>query len=126
MAEYECLEEQVISTECERLKEVMDPDQLAAQAALFKVLGDLNRVKIMHVLTVYERLCVYEISRLIDATVATTSHHLITLRTHGIIRSEKEGKHVIYSLDSQLVSKFIDLANRMRGRCPKCGKIHEC
>ena len=56
MAEYECLEEQVISTECERLKEVMDPDQLAAQAALFKVLGDLNRVKIMHVLTVYERL----------------------------------------------------------------------
>ena len=76
MAEYECLEEQVISTECERLKEVMDPDQLAAQAALFKVLGDLNRVKIMHVLTVYERLCVYEISRLIDATVATTSHHL--------------------------------------------------
>ena len=115
MAEYECLEEQVISTECERLKEVMDPDQLAAQAALFKVLGDLNRVKIMHVLTVYERLCVYEISRLIDATVATTSHHLITLRKHGI-----------YSLDSQLVCKFIDLANRMRGRCPKCGKIHEC
>ena len=116
----------MISTECERLNEVMDPDQLAAQAALFKVLGDLNRVKIMHVLTVYERLCVYEISRLIDATVATTSHHLITLRKHGIIRSEKEGKHVIYSLDSQLVCKFIDLANRMRGRCPKCGKIHEC
>ncbi len=80
----------------------MDPDQLAAQAALFKVLGDLQPVKIMHVLTVYEHLCVYEKFRVLsDATVATTSHHLITLRKHGIIRSEKEGKHVIYSLGSQ-------------------------
>ncbi len=50
----------------------MDPDQLALRRH-FQGFGWSTEVKIMHVLTVLERLCVYEISRLIDATVATTS-----------------------------------------------------
>lgn len=107
------------------MKEIMDSNQLVQQTHFFKMLGDLNRVKIMHVLMRYDRLCVNEISQFIDATIATTSHHLIILKNSGIIRSEKEGKHMIYSLENQPVSNLIELARQLKARCPKCGRIHD-
>lgn len=111
MSQYECFEEEAIVEELDKIQETIDFDTLEQKAAVFKILGDLNRLKIVELLAHYNKLCVYEISRFIDASVATTSHHLITLRNNGIISSEKYGKRVVYALDDQEVLHFLDAAS---------------
>ncbi|MCW6652954.1 metalloregulator ArsR/SmtB family transcription factor [Aerococcaceae bacterium NML210727] len=123
--EYACRDEHTIEQERQKIQDFIQLETLEQQALFFKALGEVHRVKIMHVLMRYDRLCVYEISRLIDATVATTSHHLIMLKKSGIIRCEKDGKHMIYSLENQTVCNLMQLSSRLKAKCPECGQIHE-
>ena len=118
MADYTSLDDNAINEAQQQVYAAVSQAQMEQQARVFKILGDVNRVKIMHVLLLHERLCVYEMARLIEASVATTSHHLRTLRQNGMIQSKKEGKHVIYSLAGDLVGQFIGLADQMRVKCP--------
>lgn len=122
-----CIREEVVGHEAvlKPVEQLIPLASLEQQAAFFKTLGDLNRVKIMQVLTNYDHLCVYDISELIGASIATTSHHLITLKKSGIISSSKKGKKVYYTLESRLVSSFIELATRLKAKCPICGQIHD-
>lgn len=122
MSDYQCLNDHEIEQEMDKVNEILDIESLERKATVFKVLGDLNRVKIVEVLMNYERLCVYEISKFIDASVATTSHHLITLRNNNIIRSEKDGKRVIYRLDDSDVTDLVRVANRLNIECPSANQ----
>lgn len=117
MADYECLTDHEIDQEMDKVQDLLEAANLERKATVFKVLGDMNRVKIVEVLMNYDRLCVYEISRFIDASVATTSHHLITLRKNSIIKSEKEGKHVIYSLEDNEISDLVNSASHLNIEC---------
>ena len=117
MAGYECLTDHEIDQEMNKVQDLLEAANLERKATVFKVLGDLNRVKIVEVLMNYDRLCVYEISRFIDASVATTSHHLITLRKNSIIKSEKEGKRVIYSLEDNEISNLVNTASHLNIEC---------
>jgi len=117
MADYECLTDHEIDQEMDKVQDLLEAANLERKATVFKVLGDMNRVKIVEVLMNYDRLCVYEISRFIDASVATTSHHLITLRKNSIIKSEKEGKHVIYSLEDNEISDLVNTASHLNIEC---------
>lgn len=90
MADYECLTDHEIDQEMNKVQDLLEAANLERKATVFKVLGDLNRVKIVEVLMNYDRLCVYEISRFIDASVATTSHHLITLRKIASLNLKKK------------------------------------
>ena len=117
MAAYECLNDHEIEQEMDKVNEILNAANLERKATVFKVLGDLNRVKIVEVLMNYDRLCVYEISRFIDASVATTSHHLITLRKNSIIKSDKEGKRVIYSLEDNEISDLVNTASHLNIEC---------
>lgn len=110
MSQYECLNDEAIDLEMAKVKNIIETDAVEGKAEIFKVLGDLNRIKIVELLAHYNQLCVYEISRFIDASVATTSHHLITLRNSGVITSEKYGKRVVYALDNKEVMSLLDVA----------------
>lgn len=123
--DYVCRDEHTIELERQKVQELTQLPTLEQQALVFKTLGEVHRVQIMHLLMRYDRLCVYEISRLIDTSVATTSHHLIMLKKSGIIRSEKEGKHMIYSLENRIVCNLMQLSSQLKAKCPECGQIHE-
>lgn len=110
MSQYECLNDDAIELEMDKVKDLIETDEVEGKADVFKVLGDLNRIKIVELLAHYKQLCVYEISRFIDASVATTSHHLITLRNSGVITSEKHGKRVVYAIENQEVMALLDVA----------------
>ncbi len=110
MSQYECLNDEAIDLEMANVKNIIDTNIVEGKADIFKVLGDLNRIKIVELLAHYKQLCVYEISRFIDASVATTSHHLITLRNSGVITSEKHGKRVVYALENEEVMSLLDVA----------------
>jgi DNA-binding transcriptional ArsR family regulator len=64
----------------------------------FKGLADVTRVKIAYLLTEHNELCVHDIARLLDISVANASHHLRLMRTLGVAKTKKEGTTVFYSL----------------------------
>jgi len=78
---------------------------------IFKALGDDTRLKIIYALSL-EELCVCDVSQIIDASVATASHHLRLLKNMGLARSRKQGKMVFYSLRDACVQGIIATALR--------------
>ncbi|WP_248623920.1 ArsR/SmtB family transcription factor [Eremococcus coleocola] len=111
MEDYQILDDKVIDKKADEFSSYCCNAELEKKANLFKVLGDQNRLKILEILLQHDELCVYEISRIIDATVATTSHHLITLRKNNFIESKKKGKHVLYWIEDVQVKQLLEAAS---------------
>ncbi len=68
-------------------------------ARVASALASGRRLEIVDVLAQAPR-SVEDIARAIDQTVANTSHHLRRLADDGLIRSRREGRHIIYELAS--------------------------
>lgn len=75
---------------------------------VFKVFGDPTRAKIMCALSVHP-LSVSEIAEVLNMTLSAVSHQLRILRNAKLVKGEKRGKEVLYSLDDDHVMKIIDL-----------------
>lgn len=74
-------------------------DQAAIElAGVFKALADPARVKIMAALLNADEVCACDFSATIGKSAATTSHHLKLLREAGLVRTEKRGTWVWYSV----------------------------
>lgn len=75
---------------------------------VFKVFSDPTRAKIMCALNV-KPLSVSEIAEVLNMTLSAVSHQLRILRNAKLVKGEKRGKEVLYSLDDDHVMKIIDL-----------------
>ncbi len=75
-------------------------------AELFKVFGDVTRIKIMSVLLNGE-LSVGEISEKLSMSPSAISHQLNILRRSKLVKTRREGKSVYYSLDDEHVYEII-------------------
>lgn len=94
--------------EIETIKKVIpNEDILDDLANLFKILGDLTRVKILTVLEKSE-LCVNEICEAVDMTKSAVSHQLRLLRQAKLVKPRKDGKEVYYSLDDDHVTQIFN------------------
>ena len=71
-----------------------------------KVVSDANRMKIICILKCGERN-VEEIYSHLNLAQNLVSHHLKVLRQANILKAEKEGLHVIYSLNKKIVNKYL-------------------
>ena len=69
--------------------------RLAGRAA---GLADPTRLMLAGALLEAEELCVCDMSWISERAANLVSHHLRTLRAHGLVRSRREGKLVIYAL----------------------------
>lgn len=63
----------------------------------YKIFGDQTRLRILDVL-VNKPLCVSEISEILDISQSAVSHQLKNLRTSNLVKTEKVGKNVYYSI----------------------------
>ena len=79
-----------------------DEELLYDLADLFKVFGDTTRIKILYALMGTER-CVADIAELIGATQSAVSHQLRTLKQARLVKFQRDGKNVIYSLSDNHV-----------------------
>jgi len=77
-----------------------------ALAALFRVLGDETRCKIVSAL-IGRELCVHEITEAVGSSISNVSHHLRLLRAARLVKYRKEQRRVFYSLDDSHVSVLI-------------------
>ena len=64
-----------------------------------KALADKNRFRIFCALASHEELCACQITELLQVTGATASRHLSILVTAGLLKSRKDGRWVLFSLD---------------------------
>lgn len=90
-------------------KEMVSLETISHISALFKILGDPTRVKIVWALEQHE-LCVCDIAATLDMTKSAISHQLALLRKHNIVKTRREGKQVFYSLDDEHVTLIIEMA----------------
>src|SRR5579864_8517081 len=78
--------------------EVFDRD-VAAEAGLFKALGDPARLIILATLARAEHeVCVCDFTAGLDLNQSTVSHHLKLLKGCGLVTSERRGTWGYYSL----------------------------
>ena len=91
-----------------------DEELLYDLADLFKVFGDTTRIKILYALMGSER-CVADIADIIGATQSAVSHQLRTLKQARLVKFQRDGKNVIYSLSDDHV--YTMLAQGMTHIC---------
>ena len=72
---------------------------------IFKALGDKTRLSIVYSI-MDEAKSVNVIANEVEMTQSAISHQLQLLKFNGIIKSERKGKEVYYSLDDEHI-KFI-------------------
>lgn len=66
----------------------------------YKIFGDQTRLRILDAL-LNKPLCVNEISELLDMTQSAISHQLKNLRTSNLVKNDKIGKNVYYSISDE-------------------------
>jgi DNA-binding transcriptional ArsR family regulator len=93
-----CLDLQV----AERLrKKRLAPEQADLAAGKARALSDPTRLMLAAALLEASELCVCDLAWIAERSQTLVSHHVRALRTHGIVRSRREGKMVVYSLTEE-------------------------
>ncbi len=74
-------------------------------SVMFKVLGVETRVKIINLLKSKGPLGAKNIAELVGITPAAVSQHLKILRQAGLVRNERKGYWIPYSIDEEALEK---------------------
>jgi ArsR family transcriptional regulator len=84
---------------CRPLASSLSDEEAESTAALFRLLGDPARVKIVNLLaTSDEPVCVCNLTDPLDLAQPTVSHHLKKLTDAGLLEREQRGKWAYFSL----------------------------
>jgi len=76
----------------------MVPEAAEAAAGRAHAFSDPTRLTLAAALLDATELCVCDLAWIVERSQTLVSHHVRTLRTHGIVRSRRDGKMVMYSL----------------------------
>ena len=91
-----------------RVREAMPlGERFQSLSDLYKIFADNTRLKILWALS-RERMCVCDLAVLIGTTKSAVSHQLKSLRLAQLVKSEKEGKNVYYSLADCHVREMLE------------------
>lgn len=72
-----------------------------------RALSDPTRREILRTLREGDRAA-GDLAALFPMTAASVSHHLNVLREAGLVRSERDGRNIVYSLDSTVFQQFVE------------------
>jgi DNA-binding transcriptional ArsR family regulator len=76
-------------------------------AELFKVFGDVTRIRILCVLSETE-MCVCDLADTLEMTQSAISHQLRVLKQMKLVSSRREGKTVFYSLADGHITTIVN------------------
>lgn len=106
----------------ELLIQKMPDEKSSTKAAdVFSFLCDSTRIRIIWLLCHSEE-CVTDIAAAVEMSAPAVSHHLRILRQANLLKTRRDGKEVLYTLEdteeAQLVHKMVDDVFNMN--CPTC------
>jgi ArsR family transcriptional regulator len=76
--------------------------------AVFKLLADRNRLKIVLALAEEGRMHVTALCDLLDQSQPAVSHHLTLMRMVGLVSFDRDGKHNFYYLASDYIRDLFE------------------
>lgn len=91
-----------------------DEELLYDLADLFKAFADTTRIRILYALMEQDR-CVADIADIIGVSQSAVSHQLRTLKQARLVKFQRDGKNIIYSLSDDHV--YTMLAQGMTHIC---------
>ena len=84
-------------------------------AALFRLLGDVRRTKILYALLEAGEMCVCDISAAVHVPEASVSQTMRLLRASGVVGNRREGRRVYYRLADAHVRMLLDVCREHTG-----------
>lgn len=81
--------------------------KLEARARILKALGNASRLLILEELAQGEK-CVADLTKAVGSDISTVSKHLSLLKSVGLVKDDKRGNQVFYSLLAPCVLNFFD------------------
>jgi DNA-binding transcriptional ArsR family regulator len=90
----------------ERLVTAATAEQMAA---VFKVLADPSRCRLVAALIEADEICVCDLAATVAMSESSVSHHLRVLRASGLVRARREGRMVYYSPDDEHIELLLDI-----------------
>jgi len=88
-------------------QEFQSEETIAELAGFYKIFSDSTRIKILYALDKHE-MCVCDLSSLLNMTISAVSHQLKLLRESNLVKTNRQGKVVYYSLADEHVKKIIE------------------
>ena len=106
-----CVVSAVDPSRVEAVSEVLlDLDDAADLADMFRLLGDPTRVRILFALLEAGELCVCDIAAVVDTSETKVSQAMRLLRNAGVVRNRRDGRNIFYRLDDAHVRMLLDLS----------------
>src|SRR5829696_3330114 len=92
----------------ERVQAILpDIEQMQRVAAVFKVLSDPTRARIIYALSAAE-LCVCDVAVVAGLSMSAASHQLKRLRDQGIVSFRKDGRMAFYRLRDEHIRELLE------------------
>ncbi len=86
-------------------KELTDVNSVQKTAALFNVLGNPTRLRIVDLLSKHD-MCVCDIAVVMDMTQSSISHQLSKMKKEGVVTFRRKGSTIFYSLKDQHIKEI--------------------
>ena len=89
--------------------------EIEQATAVFALLADPTRARILHALSLVPRLCVCDVAASLGMSESAVSHQLRLLRASRLVPRTREGRIAYYSLADEHVSRVLDDALQHAG-----------
>lgn len=90
-------------------EQMLKQEEFEKLSLFFKAISDETRIKILFSLS-KSKMCVCDIAALLNMTVSAISHQLRVLKQAELVKPEKQGKIVYYSLNDEHVNTVFNNA----------------
>ncbi len=89
--------------------EPLQSPHLSDDASIFKALGDEKRLRIMRQIASQPGICSCKVLAEHEMSQSTLSHHMKLLCTAGLVKCEKDGKWIHYTLDPDGIGRAVEV-----------------
>jgi len=106
---FKCLGPTITPERILRLRqEITRNEELEKLRGILHALGGRMRLRILYLLHREPELCVCDLADILDESVSAVSHQLRVLRAHGLVMTRRDAKTIFYSLNTQVIIRFLD------------------
>jgi DNA-binding transcriptional ArsR family regulator len=97
-------------TDCARAPQrpLLTPIQAGGLAAVFKVLANNTRLRLLHAIVRADEICVTDLATTLAMKPQAVSNQLQRLSDLGILKSRRDGKSILYRLVDPCVMTLLD------------------
>ena len=88
---------------------IAERQKLEKAAYILKTIAHPTRLAIIALLEEHPRLSVNELCANLECEQSLVSHHLSNMRIKGLLKAEREGTNIYYSLKAKEVSQIVEI-----------------